>query len=176
MAVIPMQQQGSVGDGEHGFDMTTKPPSGNHPAPRHVYGPRAVGALVPGITRAAFKARAPASAQVMSDWPDLVGPALAAQTAPRRLSGGTLTIGCAGPVAMELQHLQTELMARINGALGRSVVQRLRFIQEPVSLRPAPLPRRAPPAPVPIEGLPPGDLHDALASLGGAVRRAREGA
>ncbi len=152
--------------------MTTKPPTDN----RHVYGPRAVGMLLPAITRAAFKARAPASAQIMTDWPELVGPALAARTAPRRLSGSTLTIMCAGPVAMELQHLQTELMARINGALGRVMVERLRFVQGVIDTQAAPPRARPRPAPVPIEGLPPGELHDALAALGGALRRDREGA
>ena len=46
-------------------------------------------------------------------------------TVPRRLSHGTLTIGCAGPVAMELQHLSAELIGRINQYLGAQTVQQL---------------------------------------------------
>ncbi|MGN6816220.1 MAG: DUF721 domain-containing protein, partial [Solirubrobacterales bacterium] len=49
-------------------------------------------------------------------------------TVPRRLHGGTLSVACAGPVAMELQHLAPELLARINAHLGRPVVERLRFV------------------------------------------------
>ena len=45
-------------------------------APRHVYGPRPVGALVPGLTRAAFtppRTRL-CTAQVLADWSSIVGP------------------------------------------------------------------------------------------------------
>jgi len=48
---------------------------------------------------------------------------------PRRLGQGTLTIGCAGPVAMELQHLSNEVLGRINQYLGTQAVLRLRFVQ-----------------------------------------------
>jgi hypothetical protein len=139
---------------------------------RHVWGPRAVGTLVPGLTRAAFRKRSPAGVQVLTDWDAIVGPALAATTTPRRLSGTTLTISCIGPVAMELQHMAGPLMARINGHLGRVAVERLRFVQdaEPHAA-PAALPRPDGPPP-PIPGVPAGPLHDALASLGQAVQRA----
>jgi hypothetical protein len=139
---------------------------------RHVWGPRPVGSLVPGLTRAAFRKRSPAGAQVLADWDAIVGPALAATTTPRRLSGTSLTIACSGPVAMELQHMAGPLMARINGHLGRVVVERLRFVQdEAPRAAPVALPRPAAPPP-PIPGVPPGPLHDALASLGQAVQLA----
>ena len=97
---------------------------------RHVWGPRAVGSLIPAVVQPAFRRRSPVAAQLLLDWPAIVGPALEAVTTPRRLSGSTLTIACAGPVAMELQHMSTELQARINGYLGRSIVDRLRFVQD----------------------------------------------
>lgn len=103
-------------------------------------GPRPLAALLPRITRPAFKRRSPAGAQLMADWPSLVGPALAAVTFPRKFSAGTLTLACSGPVAMELSHMAGEIMARINQQIGGTPVQRLRFVQE------------APPAPV---GAPP---------------------
>jgi hypothetical protein len=140
---------------------------------RHFAGPRPVGALVPRITRPAFRRRAPAAAQLMADWEAIVGPALAAQTQPRRLAAGTLTIGCAGPVALELGHLATELAGRINAHLGAAVVQRLRFVQDLVAMPPPP-----PPAPPPevaaladakLVPIAAGPLRDALAALGRAV-------
>lgn len=140
---------------------------------RHVHGPRPVGGLLPRITRPAFRKRSPAAAQIMADWVEIVGPALAAVTAPRRLIGTALTLACAGPVALELQHMQAELMARINGHLGRVAVERLRFVQDKVAT-PPPLPSRAPapdPAPVPLPGVAPGALYDALEALGRVVRR-----
>jgi hypothetical protein len=146
---------------------------------RHVYGPRPVGALVPNLTRAAFRRRAPGTAQVLADWGSIVGPALAAVTLPRRLTNGTLTIVCSGPIAMELQHLSSELIARINTALGAGVVTALRFAQTTIE-SPAPQPKRpASPqsqarAESAVESLPSGDLRDALTSLGRAVFRASE--
>ncbi len=140
---------------------------------RHVWGPRPVGALVPALTRPAFRARSPAAAQLMADWATVVGPALGAVTQPRRLSGSTLTLNCSGPVALELQHMSSELIARVNAHLGRTAVTRLRFVQQPLPA-PAvtPQPVREGPAP-PVPGVPPGPLHDALARLGQAIGRGK---
>jgi len=111
----------------------------------------------------------------MADWAAIVGPALAAVTQPRRLSAGTLTIACSGPIALELQHLAPELMARINAQLGAVPVQRLRFTQATVRADPHAAPR-PPPSPAALRAahaavgaLPEGPLRDALASLGAAV-------
>ena len=136
---------------------------------RHIYGPRPLGTLVPAIARPAFRRRSPAAAQVMADWPAIVGPALAQAAQPRRLAGGTLTLGCSGPQALELQHLAGPLIERINAHLGSVTVQRLRFVQE----RPAtPPPARTLPPTVAVPavaGLPEGGLRDALERLGRAV-------
>ncbi len=141
---------------------------------RHVWGPRAVGGLVAGLTRPAFRRRSPATAQILADWAVIVGPALAAVTAPRRLSGTTLTLACSGPIAIELQHMSNELIGRVNAHLGRVAIERLRFVQEamPEADTPAALHGPAEPPPA-IPGLPPGALHDALARLGQAVRQAQ---
>jgi hypothetical protein len=142
---------------------------------RHVYGARSLGALVPYVTRPAFRRRAPATAQVLADWAAIVGPAIAAVATPRRLVSGTLTIACAGPVAMELQYLGSELTARINTHLGSQVVKGLRFVQTIGMDAPAPQ-QRAQPDPVDaaraeaaVASLPEGELRTALAALGGAV-------
>ena len=103
-----------------------------------------------------------------------MGPALADVTVPRRLSQGSLTIGCSGPVAMELQHLSTELLSRINQYLGQQTVRHLRFVQT-LGAAPPPRPRRRPTAAVEIAAsnsvahLPEGPLREALASLGRAL-------
>jgi hypothetical protein len=140
---------------------------------RHVYGPRPLSALMPRLTRPAFRRRAPATAQVLADWASIVGPAIAAVTTPRRLSASTLTIACTGPIAMELQYLAPELIGRINAHLGSQAVTGLRFVQTAASQAPPPPARPAPvdtsAAEAAVASLPPGELRDALAALGRAV-------
>src|ERR1700712_436487 len=65
--------------------------------PSRAYGPRGIGGLVARVAKPAFRRRAPAATQVMTDWATILGPALAARTAPHRFSAGTLTIACDGP-------------------------------------------------------------------------------
>ncbi len=152
-------------------------------ADRHVYGPRAVSALIPGVTRLAFKGKAGkgqsmAGARIMLDWPIIVGPALAAVTTPRRLSAGTLTIACSGPIAMELQHLASEVVDRVNTHVGQPAVRSLRFMQ--VSMPTATALARSPPARAiaaaqqAVSHLPAGELRDALAGLGSVVLAAKK--
>jgi hypothetical protein len=144
-------------------------------AQRHVYGPRPLGALVPRLTRPAFRTMSPAASQVMADWGSIVGPMLASVSVPRRLNGGALTIACAGPVAMELQHYATELMARINAHVGSSTVRTLRFVQTTGMIPTAnvlaePVPEWAvAAADEAVAALPEGDLRAALAALGRRV-------
>jgi hypothetical protein len=147
--------------------MTTEPP--------RVYGSRPLGALLPRVVRPAFRSGGPATAQIMADWEAIVGPMLAAVSTPRRLAAGTLTIACAGPVAMELQYYATELISRINTNLGNTTVQALRFVQTTTVAPPA----AAPPRPIPagvaaaaetaVAALPEGELRTALAALGRVV-------
>lgn len=142
-------------------------------AARGPQGLRPVSALVPPLTRPAFRRRAPATAQVLADWEVIVGPAIAAASVPRRLFAGTLSIACSGAVAMELQHLSAALIERINRHLGKVAVTRLRFVGEaaPAPLRPAaaPRPQARAAARAAVAGLPEGELKDALESLGRMV-------
>lgn len=155
-----------------GFKSEAPKPQGG----RHIYGPRAIGALVPALVKPAFNKRAPATAQVVADWEMIVGPAIAAVSVPRKLFSGTLAIGCSGPLALELQHLAPQLIERINRHLGKIAVTRLRFIQDPppprVAARP-PRPAAVARARAAVAGLPAGDLRDALEALGRAVLAGR---
>jgi hypothetical protein len=142
--------------------------------PRGVYGARSIASLVPVIARTAFKRAAPGVAPLMEAWEGIVGPVLAAETAPLRLAQGTLTIACSGPMAMELQHLSAELLQRIAQYLGAPTVRRLRFVQSTPRRLATPM-RRIPPAADDLAAaeamidLPGGPLRSALASLGRAV-------
>jgi hypothetical protein len=141
---------------------------------RAVHGPRSIGSLVPVVARTAFNRTAPGVAQLMEAWVGIMGPTLAVATVPRRLAQGTLTIGCSGPVAMELQHLSTELIGRINQYLGGQSVRRVRFVQmlaarSAVRFKPLPTVTAEAAAAEAVARLPEGPLRTALASLGRAV-------
>jgi hypothetical protein len=138
-------------------------------------GPRPLGALVPGITRPAFRQRSPAGAQVLADWDAVVGPALAAVTVPRRLHGGTLTVACSGPMALELQHHSSQVLDRVNAYLGARVAERLRLVQEPLPELPAPKPAAKPRPEPKLPGIPPGPVRDALVALGRAMPPRKRG-
>jgi hypothetical protein len=134
------------------------------PPPRN-FAPRGIAALIAPVVRPAFKRRAPAAAGLLADWRDIAGPDLAARAAPVKFAGGTLTLACTGPAAMELQLLAPQIVARLNLALGHAMVERLRFIQQVPA---GPLARTAKPAGdsvAPPPGLPEGALGEALARL-----------
>jgi hypothetical protein len=139
-------------------------------------GLRPLGGFIPRLTRPAFKRRSPAGALLMSDWAGIVGPAIAAVTVPKRLTGGTLTIGCSGPVAMELQHLAPQLIGRVNAALGSVTVEALRFVQQAPAAAPTSKARTVAPLPDTVRGaldtVGSPELRDALARLARGVYRA----
>jgi hypothetical protein len=150
--------------------MSNPPPSGK-PDQRHVFGPRALGAILPPLVKPAFRKRAPATAQLLADWEMIVGPAIGRITTPRKLFQATLAIACSGPIAMELQHMAPTLIARINAHIGQTIVTRLRFVQDHVA-QPGLPPVRQPAtesARQAVADLPEGPLRDALESLGRMV-------
>lgn len=146
---------------------------------RFVWGPRPLGTLIPHLTRPVFRKKSPAGALLMADWAEIVGPSLAAVTSPKRVTSGTLTIACVGPVAMELSHLAPQLIERINAQLGKPVVERLRFVQQAASSTAPTRPRPKPEAQLPprveaaVGNLPAGELREALAKLARGVYRSR---
>jgi hypothetical protein len=137
----------------------------------------------------ASRRRGLAEARVLTDWPSIVGAALAARCQPVKLTaggrgdGGVLHVHVAGSAALELQHSEPQLLERINGYFGYAAVARLRLVRAPLAL-----PRRAEPAAAPpldpaaraeIEALvqPVADdaLRAALAGLGAALKRQHDG-
>jgi len=140
---------------------------------RFVYGPRPIGSLVPDIARPAYRRHNPASAQIVADWEIIVGPKVASMTVPRRLHRGVLTIGAAGPTAMNLHYMGVEIINRINTHLGGQPVHSLKFTQAGNPPKPPPVPPSPPEAIIEAEAavadLPDGELKSALAALGRVV-------
>jgi len=139
-------------------------------SPRN-YAPRGIAALLAPVVRPAFRKRAPAAAALLADWESLAGPEFAARAAPVKFAGGTLTLACTGPAAMELQLVAPTLIARLNLALGQQMIERLRFTRQATKILPpaAAAPRRAA-APLPKD-LPEGALGEALARLYEGIKR-----
>jgi hypothetical protein len=135
------------------------------PEPPRNYALRGIAALLAPVVRPAFRRRAPAAAHLLSDWDSLSGPELSALASPVKFAGGTLTLACAGPAALELQHVAPQIIARLNQAIGQTMVERLRFVQRtPSAAAPAPAALPFTPKPPP-NNLPEGPLGDALAQL-----------
>ncbi len=112
-----------------------------------------VGARVMAVARAAFVKRGFAEAHVLSHWPDIAGEMLAEYSAPEKLvfprgsgdagakgrrSGATLTIRVDGPVAVEIRHIEPQILERINGYYGYGAVARLKIVQGPLPARARP--------------------------------------
>ena len=91
--------------------------------------PRSLGSVLPGVLAGAQPPTLLARVQAL--WPGVAGEALAAATAPVAEREGVVTIACESSLwAHELDLLQSDLLARLGGALGASgagVVKRLRF-------------------------------------------------
>ncbi len=133
--------------------------------PRRNYAARGIAGLLAPVVRPAFRRRAPAAAQILADWDELAGPDLAARAAPVKFAGGTLTLACTGPAAMELQLLSPQIISRLNLALGHGMIERLRFVQATPSHAAKPLPAQAKRSVSAPPGLPDSPLGAALAAL-----------
>ena len=155
---------------------------------------RALAATLPKITKAILEKGGRDYAAVITEWAEIVGPALAASSLPEKLakrriaesgadiSGGVLTIRVSGGAAMEFQHREPQILERINAYLGHRAVTRLKLVQGPL-----PMSRRAGPRPLPalspteaaaveseVAGVADSDLQSRLARFGRAVK-ARSG-
>ncbi len=126
------------------------------PANRRSGGARPLAATLPKITRQLLDGRGLAEADLLVHWSSIVGSEIAGRSLPRRLTfadpkrrvEGTLQLRVDGPWAVELIHLEPQLIERINGFFGYRAVAKLRVQQ-------GPLPRAAASEPKPDSPLDP---------------------
>ncbi|GBR06629.1 DciA family protein [Acetobacter oeni] len=140
--------------------------------PKRAFTARSLSALLPAVTRPAFRKRSPATVTLFLEWGSIVGPAYASRTLPKKLTAGMLTIACRGPVAMELQHMQAGLIDRINTWCGPNTVVRLRLTQDFQAPADSGRTKRVKPAavaPVSLPDMPEGPLRSALEALGSRI-------
>ena len=115
------------------------------------FGPKAVGSLVPGLTRKAFERFGFSTATLLTDWAQIVGGDLARYTAPDRLKwprggtdagdddtpgpqrqGATLVLRVDLGRGIDIQYKARQLIERINAHFGYRAVAEIRIIQAPV--------------------------------------------
>ena len=133
-------------------------------------GLRALASDLPAVTKRAFARRGLSGAELARQWPAIVGADLARHCRPRRLRfrrpgetrDGDLTLRVTPAWALEIQHLETLLLERVNGFYGYRAVERLTLQQGPLP-QPAQRAARSPDAAAP----PPADagLVDKLARI-----------
>jgi hypothetical protein len=112
---------------------------------------RAIAAEVPKIAGAALGKRGFAEAQLVAQWPAIIGESLAPGVSPEKLSfprgerrDGTLQLRVAPGLALEVQHREPVLVERINAFFGYRAVARLALRQGPPAQAEPPPPRRRP--------------------------------
>ena len=116
-------------------------------------GLKALATRLPAVARKAGARRGFADAALLNDWPRIVGGEIAANSEPLKLTfarprarcEGTLTLKVSPGFALALQHLEPQLLERINGHFGYAAVTRLRFRQGPLGRAAAPRARAAAP-------------------------------
>lgn len=120
-------------------------------------GARPIAGLIGSILKPAVRKRGLAGANLVTAWPEIVGPAYADCTLPEKMTwpqdrfaddggagrAGTLTIRCDGPASVLLQHEATIVAERINTFLGWHAVERVKIVQGTVPPRDAEKPQAA---------------------------------
>lgn len=144
---------------------------------------RAVSATADRIIAPIRRKRGLSEAALVSDWENILGRDLAAECIPLRLVpggegvGGTLHIRVSGALALELQHLQPQVIERINSYFGYRAVGRIALHQGPIGPR-SQRPRRTDPPPTPgdlaalenrLGSVEDPELRRALADMGHGV-------
>jgi hypothetical protein len=108
-----------------------------------------VGARVAQLTRDIFRHRGFTQSHILSRWPEIVGAEMAEFCAPEQMNfprrageahgpqtGATLIVRVDGPIALEIRHLEPQIVERINGFYGYQAVARLKLVQGPLPPRP----------------------------------------
>jgi hypothetical protein len=101
------------------------------------YQSRSISATVEKLTRPIFGKRGFGQGTMIADWPNITGSVLARHTFPEKIvyprgerGNGTLHLRIDSPaLALELQHLEPQLLDRINTHFGYRAVSYIKIIQ-----------------------------------------------
>jgi hypothetical protein len=88
-----------------------------------------IGQIVDGLMRERAFARGVPIGQLASAWPTVVGPRLAAESAPVSLDGGVLVVAASdGPWGAQVRFLVGEIRRKANQTLGEDAVKRVQVV------------------------------------------------
>jgi hypothetical protein len=151
---------------------------------------RAVGALLPKVTAAAFERYGFHSAEIMTSWETIVGPDLARLTRPEAIkwprgkarvidaneesggTGATLVVACNPAFALEISYRTSELIDRINRYFGYRAIAHVRVTQVPEAAAPAARPSASGAGGTLVEYIGGQGLEEALQQLGKRIEAA----
>lgn len=96
--------------------------------------------MVDRLTKGMLGRHGFAHGAIVTKWPDIVGQDMARHTQPEKIvfsrdgvSGGTLHLRCdSGALATELQHMEPQILDRINTFFGYQAVVRIKLVQGPL--------------------------------------------
>lgn len=104
---------------------------------------RAIGEMLPEIGRASFRRFGFVQSSIVSRWPEIVGERYAQVSTPEDLrfphgkrSNGVLRLTVSGAHATMMQHIEPEIIERVNRFFGYPAVARIAIRQGQVSPRP----------------------------------------
>jgi hypothetical protein len=151
------------------------------------FGTRKLSDLIGKPLADAFKRQGFASREIVTRWAEIAGPEIAAHAEPVRMQWprqpgtddsepATLVLRVEGPAAIEIQHLSSLIIERVNRFFGWQAIDRLALRQAPLTRRP-----KRPPPPIDhaaaerlaatFTGIADESLRAALGRLGAAVKR-----
>ena len=150
--------------------------------------PRPLSDLLHRTLGEAFAKQGFASTELVTRWAEIVGAEIAANSEPEKIqwprpfdgrpaAPGTLCLRVEGPTAVEVQHLSTVILERVNRFFGWQAVGSLRLRQAPIRRTaskplPSPDPEATARVAAGLTGITDDGLRDALARLGAAVKQA----
>ena len=149
--------------------------------------PRPLADLLHKTLKDAFARQGFASSELVTRWTEIVGAEIAAHSQPEKIQWprppdgqtpepGILVLRVEGPAAIEIQHLSSVLLERVNRFFGWRAVGGLRLRQAPLTRKASaahPMPDRAAAARIAagLTEIADENLRDALARLGAAIKQ-----
>jgi len=160
-------------------------PASNKPTGKRSF-PRPVSDLLQKTLGTAFARQGFASSELVTRWSEIAGAEIAAHAEPEKIQwprpfdgqppeAGTLWLRVEGPMALEIQHLSSIILERVNRFFGWRAVAALRLRQAPIRRRSSPRPAGPDPAATAavaagLDDIVDDKLRDALARLGAAIK------